>query len=229
MSKTILICGYGTGISSAVARKFGAEGFSVALAARSKDKLAAAATELQGAGVKAAAFPTDLGDRKAVAKLVADAREKLGPITVIHWNAYAGGAADFTSADLAELGPVLDVSVTGMLAAVQAALPDLKTQKDAAVLVTGGGLCMYDPKVDAMAVQWNAMGLALGKAAQHKAVGLLAEKLRPLGIHVGEVMVLGSVKGTAFDSGNATLEPAAIAEKFWEQYTGRKQLTINAG
>ncbi|HEX7670382.1 MAG TPA: hypothetical protein VF395_12390 [Polyangiaceae bacterium] len=34
MAKTIVVCGYGPGISSAVAEKFGAEGFSVALAAR---------------------------------------------------------------------------------------------------------------------------------------------------------------------------------------------------
>ena len=31
MSKTIVIVGYGPGVSSAVARKFGAAGFSVAL------------------------------------------------------------------------------------------------------------------------------------------------------------------------------------------------------
>jgi NAD(P)-dependent dehydrogenase (short-subunit alcohol dehydrogenase family) len=36
MSKTILIAGYGPGISDAVARKFGAEGFAVALAARNE-------------------------------------------------------------------------------------------------------------------------------------------------------------------------------------------------
>ncbi len=30
MTKTILVCGHGPGISDAVARKFGAEGFSVA-------------------------------------------------------------------------------------------------------------------------------------------------------------------------------------------------------
>jgi NADP-dependent 3-hydroxy acid dehydrogenase YdfG len=37
MTKTILIGGYGPGISNAVAERFGAEGFSVALAARNAD------------------------------------------------------------------------------------------------------------------------------------------------------------------------------------------------
>ena len=43
--KTILICGHGPGISHAVAQKFGAEGFRVALVARSRDRLVAAAEE----------------------------------------------------------------------------------------------------------------------------------------------------------------------------------------
>jgi short-subunit dehydrogenase involved in D-alanine esterification of teichoic acids len=45
MAKTILIAGFGTGISVALAEKFGAEGFAVALAARTADRL--------GDGVKA--------------------------------------------------------------------------------------------------------------------------------------------------------------------------------
>jgi NADP-dependent 3-hydroxy acid dehydrogenase YdfG len=49
MKKTILICGHDLGISDAVARKFGTEGFAVALAARSADKLDAA-VKAPGAG-----------------------------------------------------------------------------------------------------------------------------------------------------------------------------------
>ena len=41
MAKTMIVCGYGPGISNAVAQRFGAEGFSVALIGRSADKLAA--------------------------------------------------------------------------------------------------------------------------------------------------------------------------------------------
>lgn len=226
MSKTILICGHGPGISDAVARKFGAEGFSVALAARSGDKLAAAAASLEKAGIKAAAFPTDLGDPEAVKALVASAREKLGPIAVIHWNAYAGVAGDLLTAGAADIRKPFDVGVTGLVIAVQASLADLKAHKGA-VLVTGGGFAFYDPKVDAMAAQWNSMGLAVAKAAQHKLVGLLGEKLAGDGVYVGEVVVLGMVKGTAFDHGNATLDPSAIAGKFWEIYGARTERSVN--
>ncbi len=230
MSKTILVCGHGPGISHAVAQKFGAEGFSVALVARSADKLTAAAKALQAQGVKAEAFPTDLGDPAAVKALVGKVRDKLGPITVVHWNAYAAGiAGDLTTADVGELRQCFDVGVSGLVAAVQAALPDLKSQKDAAVLVTGGGLAFYDAKVDAMATGWNVMGLAVTKAAQHKLVGLLGAKLEADGIYVGEVVVLGMVKGTAFDPGNATLDPADIARRFYELYQKRTERSVKFG
>jgi hypothetical protein len=120
------------------------------------------------------------------------------------------------------------VSVLGLVAGVQEALPDLKKEKGA-VLVTGGGLGFHNPQVDTMAVSWNAMGLAVGKAAQHKAVGLLHQKLAGEGVYVGEVVVLGPVKGTAFDNGSAKLEASDIAEKFWELHKGRKEATVNFG
>ena len=228
MKRAIVVCGHGPGISDAVARRFGREGHPVAIVARNAERLAAAAEALAAVGVKAAAFPCDLDKPDAVRKLIGDVRDALGPIGVVHWNAYAGGAGDLTTAKPDELRAVFDVTVQGLVAAVQAALPDLKAEQGA-VLVTGGGFAFYDPSIDAAATQWGAMGLAVGKAAQHKTVGLLHQKLKSDGVYVGEVVVLGIVKGTPFDAGNATLEPGAIAEKFWDLYQHRVETSVNLG
>ena len=228
MSRTIIVCGHGPGISDAVAQRFGREGFSVALVARNAERLAGAAKALAASGVKAQAFPCDLADPEAVAKLVGSVRQAFGPIGVLHWNAYGGGAGDLTVAPTAELRAVLDISVHGLLAAVRAALPDLKSEQGA-VLVTGGGLAFCDSAVDAMATSWGVMGLAVGKAAQHKAVGLLSQKLSKDGVYVGEVVVMGAVKGTAFDSGNATIEASGIAQRFWELFQARGETSVTFG
>jgi NADP-dependent 3-hydroxy acid dehydrogenase YdfG len=225
MAKTILVCGYGPGISSAVARRFGREKYAVALVGRTAERLAAGVAALEKVGVVAKAFPCDLSDPDAVRKLVAGARATLGPIAILHWNAYGHGAGDLTTAKTSELRGVLDVGVHGLVAAVQESLPDLKREKGS-VLVTGGGFAYYDSAIDAAAVQYGAMGLAVAKAAQHKLVGLLHHKLRGEGVYVGEVTVLGMVKGTAFDSGQATLEPDAIAEKFWDIQTRREDVWV---
>ncbi|MGC4064983.1 MAG: SDR family NAD(P)-dependent oxidoreductase [Polyangiaceae bacterium] len=229
MAKTIVVSGFGPGISSAVAEGFGKEGFSVALVARNAERLHSGVRLLEGKGIRAAAFPGDLSDPDEIEKVIAKVRSDLGPITVLHWNAYGHEGGDLLTAKPAEIRGAFELPVVGLLTALQAALPDLRAQKDSAVLVTNGGLGLLDPAVDALAVAWNAQGLAVANAAKHKLVGILSAKLKSEGIYVGEVIVNSLVKGTAFDSGNATLEPATIAAKFLELYRNRADVSALVG
>lgn len=225
MAKNILINGFGSGISLALAEKFGAQGFGVGLVARSGQRLDTGVKMLEGQGVRVVPFQADLSDLKAIPGLMSSVREKLGPLDVVQWNAYAGGAGDLLAADPAEISSVLGIAVPSLVAVVQAALPDLRANKGA-VLVTNGGLGLLDDQVDAGAVGWKAMGLAVANAAKHKLVRLLSTQLKPDGVYVGEVMVLDAVKGSAWDSGNATLEASAIAAKFWQLYSERSELSV---
>lgn len=228
MTKTILINGYGPGISHAIAQKFGEQGFAVALVARNAQRLNEGAGKLEAAGIRAAAFPADLADPAAIKTLVKSVNEKLGTISVVQWNAYAGGAGDVLATDATEIRGVLDVAVTGLIAIAQETLADLRGNRGA-LLVTNGGLGALDPGVDAAAVQWNVMGLAVANAAKHKLVRLLAAKLKNEGVYVGEVMVLASVKGTPWDNGSATLEASTVATKFWEIYQARSETSVQVG
>jgi NADP-dependent 3-hydroxy acid dehydrogenase YdfG len=229
MAKTILVSGYGPGISSAIAEKFGAEGYAVALAARNAERLAAGVKALQAKGIKAAAFPTDLADPNAARALVGKVREALGPLTALAWTAYDTGAGDLLSAEPAAIRRVLDIATTSLLATVNAALPDLKGQPDAAVLVVNGGFGYADPSVDAAAVQFNSMGLAMANAAKNKLVGMLSLKLKGDGVYVGQAMVLGTIKGTAWDQGNATIDASTVAAKLWDLSRARTELTVKVG
>ncbi|MGD0190016.1 MAG: SDR family NAD(P)-dependent oxidoreductase [Rhizomicrobium sp.] len=221
MSKTIVIAGYGPGISSAVADKFGAEGFSVALVARNEERLAAGVHALKARGIPAAAFAADAGKPAALRAAIASARAGLGAITVLHWNAFSGAdARDLLTADPAAVKDVFDVAVVGLLAAVQEALPDLKNTKDGAVLVTNGAFGENSPFMDELVVNLKTMGVALANAAKYKLVGLLAQRLKGDGIYVGEVMVAGMIKGTPFDNGQG-IEASVVANKFWELYQAR--------
>ncbi|MEZ4236290.1 MAG: SDR family NAD(P)-dependent oxidoreductase [Myxococcota bacterium] len=226
MAETIVVCGYGAGISEAVARRYGREGYRVALVARTADKVRTGAAALEEAGVRAAPFPCDLADPEAVRATFAEIAATLGPVTVVHWNAYSGGAADLLAASPDELRTHFELSAVGLVTAVQVALPAMKGQAHAAVLLTGGGLALYDADVDAMAVGWHAMGLALGKAVQHKLTGLLHARLKPEGVFVGEVMVMGAVRGTAFDQGNATIAAEQVADRLWQLHQARDQVTV---
>jgi len=80
MTKTLIVCGYGPGISTSVAEKFGAEGFSIALVARNAEKLQNGVKALEAKGIKAAAITADLTNPTDARAVVAKARGALGPI-----------------------------------------------------------------------------------------------------------------------------------------------------
>jgi len=229
MAKTILVCGYGPGVSTAVAEKFGGEGFAVALVARSAERLDAGAKALAAKGIRAAAFASDLGDPGAAPALVERVGASLGPVTVVHWNAFTSVAGDLLTADAAAIRGAFDIAVTSLVAVVRAALPDLKKGERPAVLVTNGSFAKIDAKVDAMAVEWGAMGLSVACAAKDKLVGLLSAKLAGDGIYVGQVMINGVVKSSAFDTGQGTIDGQAIADTFWSLYEGRADIRAEVG
>ncbi len=211
-----------------MAEKFGAEGFAVALVARSAERLDAGVKALAAKGVKAVAVSADLSDPAAAAAIVTRANAALGPIDVVHWNAYSGSAGDLLAASAAELRTALDMATTCLVAMVKAVHADLRKADRAALLVTNGGFGKIDPQVDAVGVQYNAMGLSLANAAKDKLVGLLAAKLKPDNIYVGQVTVNGTIKGSAFDRGSANLEARVVAERFWAMYRERKDTRATA-
>jgi len=224
MSKTIVVVGFGPGISSAVAEKFGAAGFSVALVARNQDRLASGVSALQARGITASAFPTDAGDPAAIREVIARARTQLGPVAVLHWNAFGGAeAGDLITTDPATAGRVFDVAIVGLLGAIQEALPDLRDSAEGAVLVTNGAFGDLSEQVDNYAVRMGSMGVALANAAKHKLVGLLAQRLKGDGIYVGEVMIAGTIKGTVWGNKHS-IDPVAVADTFWELYQARGEM-----
>jgi len=127
MSKTIIIVGFGLGVSTSVAERFGAEGFSVALIARSQARLTAGVEALKAKGISAAAFAADASDPISIRSAITRARAEFGRIGVLHWNASSGhGLGDLLAADPVSARSVFDIAIVGLLAAVQEVLPDLK-------------------------------------------------------------------------------------------------------
>jgi short-subunit dehydrogenase len=70
MSKTIAVFGAGPGMGRSVARRFGREGFQVALVARNQARLAAFTAELAGDGIEAGGFAADFAGRDALPGVV---------------------------------------------------------------------------------------------------------------------------------------------------------------
>ena len=224
--RVIVVCGYGPGISNAVAQRFGNEGFDVALISRTEAKLDRAVVELEKVGITAHAFAGDLSDPAATRSLLERVGATVAPITVYFYNALAMIGADILEASVPQLQTCFSVGITSLLAGLQPCVTQMRGQGDAAVLITGGGFALDIDPVDDAVVQFNVLGLAAVKAAQHKLAKTLSKRLRPEGIYVGEVMVMESVAGTPFDDGSATLTADTIAAAFWQLYQDRDPVTV---
>ena len=118
MKNTVLICGHGPGISHALARRFGKAGYPVALIARNARRLADAVAELTSEGINAQAFTADLSKIDAIRSAIMDAREMLGPIGILHWNAFLDIEGDLLSTLPEELSKSFSTRVTGYITAV---------------------------------------------------------------------------------------------------------------
>lgn len=225
MSKTITIVGFGPGTATAVADKFGSEGFSVALVGRDQARLAAGVAALKEKGINASAFPADAGDPASIRAAIRAVRAQLGSLTVLHWNAYSGlETSDLLAADDAARHRLFDVAISGLLAGADEALADLKSAADGAIMVSNGAFGDPAPAMDEAAVQWKMQGLALSSGAKHKLAGILAQRLKSDGVFVGEVMVYGTIKGTpGSDADPNAIDPKIIAEKHWEVYNSRSE------
>jgi NAD(P)-dependent dehydrogenase (short-subunit alcohol dehydrogenase family) len=78
--QSVVIAGASSGIGRATALRCARAGAAVTCAARSEDGLRALVDEIEAAGGRARAVPTDVADAAAVAELAARAEERYGRI-----------------------------------------------------------------------------------------------------------------------------------------------------
>lgn len=134
MSKTLFITGASTGIGAATARAAIASGWSVALMARSEDKLTALVDEI---GDAALALPGDVTDLAQVEDAVARAARHFGGIDAAFANAGKGLDTPGTeNGDPEEWRQLVDLNIMGLLYTARATLPELRKTKGH-LLLTG--------------------------------------------------------------------------------------------
>lgn len=223
---TFIAFGYGPGISHATAQRFAREGYTIALVGRSTERLADGVARFKADGIVATAYQADASDPALVREAVARIRKELGPISAVLWTAFRGGAVrNVLDTAPEDVTGAFGIGVSGLLACTQAALDDLKSSTEAAILVANGALGDNTSQADAYAKMLNNDGVALENAAKSKLVGILAERLRDDGIYVGEVTIVGSVKGTATAISGA-IEPSKIADLFWSLTRSRDKTRV---
>ncbi|MDP8926453.1 MAG: SDR family oxidoreductase [Actinomycetota bacterium] len=81
-SEVVVVTGASAGVGRATARVFGEQGARVALLARNRDGLEGACKEIEAAGGRALALPTDVADPEQVEAAAQRVEEEFGPIDI---------------------------------------------------------------------------------------------------------------------------------------------------
>src|SRR6478609_7684926 len=118
-----VVVGVGPGLGAAVARRFGAAGYDVALVARSQPSLTEIGESLQAEGVTAGWTAVDMTDAPAFRAAVTRFGQHAGRIDHLHFNPSAFTAKSPLTLTPAELLRDVDLGVACLLTALQAAHP----------------------------------------------------------------------------------------------------------
>lgn len=212
--ESCIVLGMGPATGASVARRFAREGYAVAVAARRAETLEPVVADIEKAGGKALAIPTDATDEAAVVELVARANKDLGPLAVAVYN--ASGRVK---------GSILDLKTDDVVAAWKAAcLGGFLLGREAArsMVPRARGTIIFTGATAGMRGGAQFAGFAMGKFGLRALSQSMARELAPQGIHVAYVNIDGQIHTQrqahlASDRPpDAMLEPDQIAECYYQ-------------
>ena len=176
LPKNALVVGVGPGLGAAAARRLRAEGYRVAVAARSMDKLEAIASQIDALAVSMNAM-----DPASVEAGIDLTQSELGPIHTVVWN--VGGAIfgplEEIGLDSLDLG--LGTNTRGLFVLAKKLLPQMADRNDGALIVTGATASLRGKPF--------TTAFAAGKAAQRSLAQSLARDYGKRGVHVALIIV----------------------------------------
>ena len=212
-TKTALVAGVGPGLGAALVARFAAEGFRVAAAARSPQKLETMLSE-RGLHDKATAYACDVADPAAVSALFARVEADLGPPSLVVFNAGAFAHGSILDLKPEELDRCWRVGCFGGFLVGQAAARSM--------LRADGGTLLFTGATAALRGGSGFTVLAVPKFGLRALAQSMARELGPKGIHVAHVVIDGAIGEAAelpSEAGNGpdtSLNPQAIAEAYWQ-------------
>jgi NADP-dependent 3-hydroxy acid dehydrogenase YdfG len=205
---TTAIIGAGPGLGAAIARRFGAEGHSIALIARNRERLNTLAGELAATGITARGYVANVRDTSSVRDALDHAAQELGPIEILTYNPlpqkeFLRPVLETTPEDLVGAA---EFSIYAPVAAVHQVIPGMRLLGAGTILFINGG--------SAVRPHASYAGTSIAFAGQSAYGQMLHETLHPEGIHVGQLIIPRGIT-----PGDATHDPDVLAGLLWDMHT----------
>ena len=206
----IIVVGAGPGLGASVARRFGREGYDVALLSRSADQLVELGSALQAEGITTGGTAVDVTDDSALREAITRFAGHAGHLDALHFNPSAFRHKDPLALTPDELLADVRLGVGALLTAVQAARPFMSS---GARVTATGSMAADEP--------WNeAASLGVQKAGLRNLVRSIDTTLKPDGIRAVSVTVRGALETrTRFDPdlvADAIYAASRQDEKRWQ-------------
>ncbi|MHB8383894.1 MAG: SDR family NAD(P)-dependent oxidoreductase [Candidatus Binataceae bacterium] len=205
-----VITGVGPGLGAALARRF-AQGYAVAINARSADFLRTLGAGIRASGATVLEAPADIGDRAQVEAAFTLIREQLGAPDVLVYNAGSGRWGNLLEISPEDFEAAWRVNAFGAFLAAREVVP--------AMLARGRGVILFTGATAGVKAGAKSAAFGPAKFAMRGLAQSIARDLGPKGIHVAWINVDGviDIPGRAIPGFKPEdlLDPAAIAETYW--------------
>ena len=205
--KSCIVVGVGPGLGAAVARRFAAAGYALALASRNPDRLGALVAEIEAAGGTAKAYRADATKEEDVVGLFEATERDLGPAGVAVFNASGRVRKPLIEIEADEFVDAWMRGCFGGFLVGREAARRMLPRKAGTILFTGATASVKAFPLSA--------GFAVAKYGLRALAESMARALQPEGIHVAHFVIDGAI---GQDTDNARLDPAAIAETYYQTH-----------
>ncbi len=175
--KAAIVTGAGRGFGRAIALALAKAGASVGLIGRTQSQLEAVCAEIEAAGGKALAVPTDVTDPGQIEAAVKAVRENFGPVATLVNNAgQAGPYGPIGNVDPMAWWRAQEIHVRAPLLFTTYVLPDMRA--------AGGGRIIYIVSRAGIRVEPNLSSYAIGKATAINLARHVTDGNKDYGIYV---------------------------------------------
>jgi NAD(P)-dependent dehydrogenase (short-subunit alcohol dehydrogenase family) len=182
-SPVCAVIGVGPGNGEAIARRFAADGYAIALMARSTELTGKLAAELPSAKF----YTCDVTEAASVEAAFTAMRSDLGEADVLIYNAGSGVWGNVEEVKAEDLELSWRVNTLGLFLSAQQAIPAMRQTGQGAIIVVGATASRRGAA--------GAAAFAQSKMAQRALAESMARHLWPAGVHVALIIVDGVVGG----------------------------------